>query len=159
MNQRDHEQEEEPLYEGDPDDDMFARRERNKHSSRVVSDFVRRAIENTVGQVQSSGALPKDAIEYLIKHGDRGRREIVRIVANEVGDFLKHTDISSEAIKVLTNLQIDFNASVRFKRNPDGKLSTEVADETAVSVSSAGPKPGAEGAPRAGKGPSEEGEP
>lgn len=141
MNQRDHEYDDDQPLEGETEDEMFARRERHRQSSRVVSDFVKRAIENTVGQVQSSGAIPKDAFEYLVKQGDKGRREVVRIVANEVGDFLKQTDLSSEAIKVLTNLQVDFNATVKFKRNPEGRLSTEVAEDTSVTLSGKAPEP------------------
>ena len=132
-NDRDREEE---SAEGEfEDDDMFARRERQRHSSRVVSDFVRRAIENTVGQVQSSGALPKDALHYLLQQGDKGRKEVVRIVAKEVGDFLRHTDISSEVVKVLTNVQVDMSASIRFKRNPEGRLTTELGEDAHVSVS------------------------
>lgn len=122
----------------DDDDDMFARRERererSRNSSRAVGDFLRRAIDNTVGQVERSGAIPKDALSYLIHQGDKGRREIVRIVANEVGDFLKHTDISSEVVKILTNVQVDMNASIRFKRNPEGRLSTEFGEDSEVAV-------------------------
>jgi len=131
-NERDRESE--PLEGEYDEDDMFQRRERQRHSSRVVSDFVRRAIENTVGQVQSTGALPKDALHYLIQQGDKGRKEIVRIVAKEVGDFLRHTDVSSEVVKILTNVQVDMSASIRFKRNPEGRLSTELGEDAHVSI-------------------------
>lgn len=130
----DRERDDDPAEGEYDDDDMFARRERQRHSSRVVSDFVRRAIENTVGQVQSSGALPKDALHYLLQQGDKGRKEVVRIVAKEVGDFLRHTDISSEVVKVLTNVQVDMSASIRFKRNPEGRLTTELGEDAHVSV-------------------------
>ena len=142
-NERDRDSE--PVEGEYDEDEMFQRRERQRHSSRVVSDFVRRAIENTVGQVQSTGALPKDALHYLIQQGDKGRKEIVRIVAKEVGDFLRHTDVSSEVVKILTNVQLDMSASIRFKRNPEGRLSTELGDDTHVSVTA----PSAEEPPEA----------
>lgn len=110
------------------DDELFARRERPGRPPLGVSEFVRRAIETTMGQVQNQSGLPKEAINYLLQQGDRGRREIVRIVAKEVGDFLRATDVSSEVVKILTNVQVDFNAQLRFKRNPDGTLSPEVTD-------------------------------
>jgi hypothetical protein len=105
------------------DDDMFARRERarDRQRQRGVSDFVRRAFENTVGSVQGSGNLPKDAITYLLQQGDRGKREVVRIVAKEVGDFLRQVDISSEVVKILSSLQVEVSATVRFKPTEDGK--------------------------------------
>jgi hypothetical protein len=116
------------------DDDMFGRREPHRQGSRVVGDFVRRAIENTMGQVQNTGAVPKEAINYLLQQTDRGRKEAVRLVAKEVGDFLRHTDISSEVVKILTNVQVDVSASLRFKRNPEGRLSTEVDEGSEVSL-------------------------
>jgi hypothetical protein len=107
------------------DDDMFSRRERDRRQG-VVTDFVRRAIENTVGQVQNTGSLSREAITYLLQQGDKGRKEVLRIVAKEVGDFLRNVDLSTEVIKVLTGLQMDFSASVKF-RHADGKLKPEVS--------------------------------
>ena len=112
------------------EDELFARRERSSGRPPLgVSDFVRRAIETTVGQVQNQSGLPKEAISYLLQQGERGRRELVRIVAKEVGDFLRATDISSEVVKVLTNVQVDFSARLRFKRNPEGGLDPELVDD------------------------------
>ncbi len=113
------------------DDDMFARRERDRRQG-VVTDFVRRAIENTVGQVQNTSSISREAIHYLLQQGDRGRKEVLRIVGKEVGDFLRHVDISTEVIKVLTGIQMDFSASVRF-RHADGKLKPEI-EKSEVSV-------------------------
>ena len=109
------------------DDELFSRRERSGRPPLGVSELVRRAIETTVGQVQNPSGLPKEAINYLFHQGERGRRELVRIVAKEVGDFLRATDISSEVVKVLTNIQVDFNVQLRFKRNPDGELEPELS--------------------------------
>jgi len=124
------------------DDEMFARRERDRRQPGVVTDFVRRAIENTVGQVQSTSNLSRDALQYLLQQGDKGRKEVLRIVAKEVGEFLRHVDISTEVIKVLTGVQMDFSASVRFRR-ADGKLKPEITTKEDVSVTeeSAEPQP------------------
>lgn len=112
------------------DDDDLGSRERPP--TRLVSEFVRRAIDNTLGQVHYSSSVPKDALQYLLHQGDRGRREIVRIVAKEVGDFLRATDLSSELIKVLTSVQVDVSASVRFKRNANGDIEPDVQHRTEV---------------------------
>ncbi len=123
------------------DDEMFQRRERTERRPMGVSDFVRRAFENTVGQVQNTGSVPREALAFLLQQGDRGRREIVRVVAKEFGDFLRHTDISSEVVKVLTAVQVEVSASVRFKPTGDGRgvvpdvgtsASLSVADEPAA---------------------------
>jgi hypothetical protein len=121
------------------DDEMFAHRERysggDRRRPRVVSEFVRRAIENTVGQVQSTGLLSRDALNYLLQQGDKGKKEVVRIVAHEVGEFLRGVDLSSEVIKVLTSIQVEVNASVRFKPTKDGSVKPEVTTDAHLSPS------------------------
>lgn len=109
----------------DLDDEMFARRERKRDYS--VSDFFKRAIKDTVGTVQEKSS-PKEAIQFLISQGDRGRKELVRMVAKEVGDFLRHTDVSTEIVKSLTSLEVDLNATLRFRPSPDGKLRVEIEE-------------------------------
>lgn len=120
------------------EDDLFQRRERGttdraRGRPRVVPDFVRRAIENTVGSVQSTGVLSKDVIAYLLQQGDKGRRELTRVVAKEVGDFLRQTDVSSEVVKILTNIQVDVSASVRFRPTAEkGGVRPEMGTDTTV---------------------------
>lgn len=121
-------------------DDFFSRRDREtdhrerERRSRILTEFVRRTLENAVGQVQQSSTVPREALTYLLQQGDRGKREVVRIVGTEVGDFLRHIDISTEVLKVLGNLQLDVSASVRFRRTDQGGLEPEVASETAVKL-------------------------
>ncbi len=124
------------------DDDLFGKRERDrKQRPRAVSDFVRRAIE-TVGSVSQGSSVGRDAFEYLLKQGDRGRREVFRIVAHEVSDFLKNVDLSGEVVKVLSSLQVEFNATLRFKPTEDGKSVDASQSEAKVSVApSEKPKP------------------
>lgn len=109
----------------DPHDDYFREedldredlwsKERGDRSRLGVSDFVRRAIENTVGSVQTTGTISKEALQFLLQQGDRGRREILRIVAAEVGQFLRDTDLSTEVIKILTGVQVELSANIKFK--------------------------------------------
>ena len=105
----------EDLYGGYDEDRRRPRKDRHP-----VQELFRRAIENTFESVKDSGALPKEALTYLLQQGDKGRREIVKVAAKEMGDFLRATDISSEVVKILTNVQMEMSVSVRFKRNPDG---------------------------------------
>ncbi len=125
------------------EDEMFARRERDAENERRdrlgVGNLFRRAIENTVGQVQNTSSVPKEALQYVLQQGDRGKREVVRLVANEVGDFLRHVDISSEIIKVLTSVEMDFSASIKFRHTGDG-LSPEFSKQSGMSVSTDSPE-------------------
>jgi hypothetical protein len=125
-------------YEGEDQDDMFSQhRERPQQERwqrpRVVSEFVRRAIENTVGSMQNTGSLSREALQYLLQQGDRGKKEVVRIVAQEVGAFLRNVDLSSEVVKVLTSLQIEVSASVRFKPSKEGGVKPEITHNADVS--------------------------
>ncbi|MEM1022726.1 MAG: hypothetical protein AAGD10_03995 [Myxococcota bacterium] len=100
--------------------------ERDRQRGRVVGEFVRRAIDNAFEQVQSSSAAPKEALSFLLHQGDKGRREVVRIVAKEVGDFLRATDLSSEVIKVLTGVQAELNVKVKFRRTEGGGVKPDL---------------------------------
>ncbi|MBK8012971.1 MAG: hypothetical protein IPK13_16645 [Deltaproteobacteria bacterium] len=138
-----------PPFRDEPDDDdeMFSRRERSEGGrSNLVGEFVRRAIENTVGQAKSTGTLSREALMFLLQQGDRGKKEIVRVVAKEVGDFLRHVDLSSEVVKVLTGLQVDFQASVRFRKNPEGAVEPVISSDAGVSLTE--PTEGSASAPR-----------
>lgn len=116
------------------EDDLFGKRERDrKQRPRAVSDFVRRAIE-TVGSVSQGSSVGRDAFEYLLKQGDKGRREVFRIVAHEVGDFLKNVDLSGEVVKILSSLQVEFNATLRFKPTNEGKGVDASQSEAKLSV-------------------------
>ena len=63
---------------------MFTHRERERAPNdrwqrpKVVSDFLRRAIENTVGSVEKSGSLSREALQYLLQQGDKGKKEVTR---------------------------------------------------------------------------------
>ena len=125
----------------DDQDDPFGMydedRRRHRKDRHPVQELFRRAIENTVESVQNSGALPKEALAYLLQQGDKGRRELVKVAAKELGDFLRATDISSEVVKILTAVQMDMSVSVRFKRKDDGEgviPDVKVRDETRKDV-------------------------
>ncbi|MBX2813146.1 MAG: hypothetical protein KTR25_15125 [Myxococcales bacterium] len=105
-------------------DNLFTRRE-SKSRSRGVPDFVRRAIENTMGSVQSTQNVSKEAFQFFLSTTDKTRREIVRIAASEVGAFLRQSDIASEVVKILTSVEADVKLSIKFKRTEQG-VSPEV---------------------------------
>lgn len=103
---------------------------------RVVPEFVRRAIENTVGSVQNTGSLSREALQYLLQQGDRGKKELVRIVGQEVGEFLRNVDLSSELVKILTSVQVEVSASIRFKHAKDGGIRPEIVQSAEVTSTS-----------------------
>lgn len=137
------------------EDEMFARREARSRL-RHMPDFVRRAIEDTMGSMTQTQNASKEALQFFLSTTDKTKREIVRIVASEVGTFLRHVDISSEVIKVLTGVQADVNISVRFRRTEEGGLEPELKATRPPSHPEDAdlPEPGAAARPR---GPTEPG--
>ena len=117
------------LFDQDADDEELDERSGRRRPKPGVGDIVRRALEN----MQSTGNVSREALQYVLHQGDRGKREVVRIVAKEVGEFLRHVDISQEVIKVLTSVQVDFSASVKFKPTDQG-VRPEVVSDTKLAV-------------------------
>ena len=121
------------------EDEMFTRstgedQDDKDRSGLGITDFVRKKLESTMDQVQTTGSLSKEALSYVIQQGDKGRKEVLRIVAQEVGDFLKNTDLSQELTKVLTGMKIDVNASIAFRAADDGRsVKPEVEKEISLS--------------------------
>src|SRR5262249_966827 len=99
-----------PSQSADPTEPLHEA-ERGNRRRPGVSDFVRRAIEKTVGE---SSVIGKDALSHLLQQGDRGRKEVLRIIANEVGEFLRNTDLSDQIVKILTSVEVDLSMNVKF---------------------------------------------
>ena len=68
-------------------------------------------IRNAVGDLR----LPKEAIQFLLAQTDNGRREVMRILADELKDFLRGMDLTSELRSALVGLTLEINASVKIK--------------------------------------------
>lgn len=111
-----------------PSPEAGPRRDPRPHRHRsAAADLFRRAFDHTMGSVHSTSSTSWDTLQNILSTTDRTRRELVRIVASEVGDFMKHVDFASEVTKILTSVQADVHVSVRFKRNPDGGVEPRVA--------------------------------
>lgn len=126
----------------DEDEGEVPRRESRHSRHRSVPDLFRRAFENTVGSVQSTQSVSREALHAILHTTDRTRRELVRLVAGEVGDFLRHTDLASEVTKVLTSVQADVHLSIGFKRNPEGGLDPEITQKGSEKRREAPPREG-----------------
>lgn len=111
---------------GDLYDELFGgggdRPENERRQRKILGDLLRRAVDNAVGSVQNTGSVGKEAFSFLLQQGDKGKKEVVRIVAKEVGDFLRGVDLASEVAKVLTSVQVDVQASVKFRPSEGGHI-------------------------------------
>src|SRR5439155_266293 len=76
-------------------------------------------------------------LSTTIKSGDRVKKELVRIIANEVGQFLRGVDLSGEVAKVLQGLQVEISTTIRF--SPNGEASVKPVADSTISLSTVKP--------------------
>jgi hypothetical protein len=58
--------------------------------------------------------LPKDAIGYLVQQTNNSRREVLRIVSQELKGFLRNADITGALRKALAGMKLEVKAEIRF---------------------------------------------
>jgi hypothetical protein len=100
---------------------------RRKRLEGVIPDILKRAIEIGVDRAQDAPEslkhfvgelkLPKEMASYMLQQIDETKNGLFRVVANEIRDFLEHTNISGEMKKMLTGVQFEINTTVRFSPN------------------------------------------
>ncbi|MEZ4270485.1 MAG: hypothetical protein R3C68_03315 [Myxococcota bacterium] len=74
-------------------------------------------IRQTLGDLR----LPKEAMSFLMQQAERSRRELFRVVSDELKGFLKGVDLTGEVRRALTGLKIEINAEVRFKETGESE--------------------------------------
>jgi hypothetical protein len=127
------------MSDQDPPDSPPSGGSRRRRLEGVIPEILKRAIEIGVDKAQSSPEslkhfvgelkLPKEIVTYILQQVDETKNGLFRVVANEIRDFLEHTNISSEMKKMLTTVQFEINTTVRFSPNdtsgsppPDGQV-------------------------------------
>ena len=103
---------------------------RRKRLEGVIPELLKRAIEIGVDRAQDAPEslkhfvgemkLPKEIVSYILQQVDETKNGLFRVVANEIRDFLEHTNISGEMKKMLTTVQFEINTTIRFKPNEGG---------------------------------------
>ena len=83
------------------------------------ADMVRVGREAQEMTQSELAAQPTDLtfVSYMLQQIDETKNGLFRVVANEIRDFLEHTNISSEMKKMLTTVQFEINTTVRFSPN------------------------------------------
>ncbi len=100
---------------------------RRKRLEGVIPELLKRAIEIGVDRAQDAPEslkhfvgelkLPKEIVTVILQQVDETKNGLFRVVANEIRDFLEHTNISNEMKKILTTVQFEINTTVRFSPN------------------------------------------
>ncbi|MEO0812236.1 MAG: hypothetical protein AAFY60_05175 [Myxococcota bacterium] len=131
-----------PHSDGELDDEYEYEYEDEGGPARAVADSLRKAVvnglsavlmtEEGIRQAVSDLRLPKDAVGYLSQQAERSRREVSRIVGEEVKRFLHNTDMAGLLRKSLSGMKVEVRASLKFDEDldVDAKVtSTRVGDD------------------------------
>ncbi|HSI04935.1 MAG: hypothetical protein ACAI38_15550 [Myxococcota bacterium] len=70
--------------------------------------------EEGIRNAVSDMRLPKDAIAFLAQQTERTRRELYRMVSDEVKGFLGNLDIGGAMRKALSGMRVEVKAELRF---------------------------------------------
>ncbi len=78
--------------------------------------------EEGARRMASDLSLPKDAAGYLLAQVQSTKRELFRIIAGEIRDFLEGINIGAEIQRILTSLTFEIKMQVRLKpsKNDNG---------------------------------------
>ena len=122
---------------------------RRKRLEGVIPELLKRAIEIGVDRAQDAPEslkhfvgemkLPKEIVSYILQQVDETKNGLFRVVANEIRDFLEHTNISSEMKKMITTFKFEINTTVRFSPN-DAPAPSSEDDEEGRKTASAKPE-------------------
>ncbi len=76
--------------------------------------------EEGIRNAVSDMRLPKDAIAFLAQQTERTRRELYRMVSDEVKGFLGNIDIGGAMRKALSGMRVEVKAELRFVDEDSG---------------------------------------
>ena len=108
---------------------------------RMVPEILRRTFYAGVGAVFTTEegirklakevSMPKDAANYLIQQAQGTKKELFRIVAQEMRGFLENLNLTEEAQRLLTSLSFEIKTEIRFIPN-DAKLKPSITNKVSV---------------------------
>lgn len=108
------------------DDDDFPKDEPKSR----LPDSIRKALvgglsavfmtEEGIRNAVSDMRLPKDAINFLAQQTERTRRELGRMVSEEVKGFLGNIDINRALRKAIAGMRVEVRAELRFVDDATG---------------------------------------
>lgn len=106
-------------------------------SERLISNLFRKTrstaqqTEDVLRSVIGELKLPKEVVSYILETVDGTRREIVRVAAREVREFLESANVTDEISRMLTTLTFEIRTEIRFVPN-DQRLTPRARSHVAV---------------------------
>lgn len=125
-------------------------RERTRRD-RMVPDLLRKFLEagveklsdgpESLRQALSELRLPKEAIQLLVSQLEDAKKDVTRVLAREVRDFLERASLADELTKLLSGLTLEIKTQIRFVPNdgPSGGMRPRVQAKVGVQTASEPP--------------------
>ena len=87
--------------------------------------------EEGIRKLAKEVSMPKDAANYLIQQAQGTKKELFRIVAQEMRGFLENLNLTEEAQRLLTSLSFEIKTEIRFIPN-EAKLKPSIKNKVSV---------------------------
>lgn len=111
---------------------------------RIVPDLVKKLVDvgvekladgpESLRQILSDVRLPKEAIQLLVSQLDEGRKDVARVVAREIREFLERASLADELTKLLSGLTLEVKTQIRFVPNADSSGSVRPKVKTKLGL-------------------------
>lgn len=118
-------------------------RERSR-LERIVPDLVKRILDagvekladgpENIKQLLNDLKLPKEAISLLSSQVEETKREVTKVLAREIREFLERASLADELTRLLSGLTLEVKTQVRFIPSDTGKLMPRTELRTKVGV-------------------------
>lgn len=97
--------------------------------------------EEGIRNALSDMRLPKEAMAYLIAQTQNSRRELFRVMSDELKNFLRNIDLPGEVKKALSGMKLEVKAEIKFVDEGTGKVRAKVSTETQTTTDEEPPAP------------------
>jgi hypothetical protein len=110
---------------------------------RLLPELVKRLVETGYEKISEGPEnvrnfvnelrLPKEVLGLVLAQLEETKSGLYRVVAREIRDFLEHTSVSDELMKVLTGLSLEIKTQIRFvpseqdQANPKPDVNSKVS--------------------------------
>ncbi len=105
-------------------DDEITSRENESGRGGIFAESLRKALvtglsavvmtEEGIRNVLGDIRLPKEALSHLVQQTNNSRREVFRILSEELKTFLRNADVAGALRNALAGMKLEVNAEIRF---------------------------------------------
>ncbi len=105
----------------------------------IVTESIRKALvtglsavfmtEEGIRGALSDLRLPKEAMSYLVQQTQNTRRELFRVISEELKGFLRTADVPAVLRKALSGMKLEIKAEIRFVDSGDKRSGAAEGEE------------------------------